>query len=99
MPNLIGADKAVSVIVENSLSQNRMLKPKEVLDLGIADAMFEPADFIEQSLYWAVGVLRGDHQVDRMAAGEELVHHGRHRIGLSCTTARLSAAANVTHSR
>ncbi|MEI2729883.1 MAG: 3-hydroxyacyl-CoA dehydrogenase NAD-binding domain-containing protein [Candidatus Nanopelagicales bacterium] len=82
LPNLIGADKAVSVIVENSLSQNRMLKPKEVLDLGIADAMFEPADFIEQSLYWAVGVLRGDHQVerpevDRGQAWDDAVAKGR----------------------
>ena len=67
LPNLIGADKAVTVIIENALSQNRMLKPKQVLDLGIADVMFEPADFLEQSLYWAAGVLTGDTKVDRAA--------------------------------
>ena len=67
LPNLVGGDKAVTVIVENALSQNKMLKPKQVLELGIADALFEPADFIEQSLYWAVGVLRGDRKVERAA--------------------------------
>jgi acetyl-CoA acyltransferase len=33
--------------------------------LGIADAMFEPADFLEQSLVWAAQVVRGQTTVDR----------------------------------
>ncbi len=65
LPNLIGPDKAVSVILENPLNLNRMLKPAQALDLGIADALFEPADFIEQSLRWTAQVLRGDVSVDR----------------------------------
>jgi hypothetical protein len=32
-----------------------MLRAKQAYDLGIADAMFEPADFLERSLEWAVG--------------------------------------------
>ena len=50
LPNLIGAETAVTVIVENALNQNRMLKGPQAFELGIADAMFEPADFLEQSL-------------------------------------------------
>ncbi len=65
LPNLVGAPNAVKVIIENSLSQNRMLKPKQALDLGIADAMFEPADYLEQSLLWAAKVLNGDIAVER----------------------------------
>ena len=65
LPNLIGAAKALKVIVENALTQNQQLKPAQVLDLGIADAMFEPADYLEQSLLWAAGVLNGEVQVDR----------------------------------
>lgn len=65
LPNLIGPAKALQVIVTNPLAQNRMLKPAQVLDLGIADAMFEPADFVEQSLRWAAGVLAGDITVER----------------------------------
>lgn len=65
LPNLIGADKAVTVIIENALSQNRMLKAKQAYELGIADALLEPADFIERSLLWAASVLRGELVVER----------------------------------
>ena len=57
LPNLIGADAAVRVIVENPLNQNRLLSARQVLDLGIADVMFEPAEFLERSLSWAAKVI------------------------------------------
>ena len=59
LPNLIGIKNSLKVIVENPLKQNRMLKPEEVLDLGIADAMFDSARFLEDSLSWADQVLGG----------------------------------------
>ncbi|WP_053202782.1 3-hydroxyacyl-CoA dehydrogenase NAD-binding domain-containing protein [Jiangella muralis] len=65
LPNLIGADNAVTVIVENALNQNRMLRGPQVGKLGIADVAFDGADFIERSLHWAAQVLRGDVSVDR----------------------------------
>ncbi|OKH93413.1 3-hydroxyacyl-CoA dehydrogenase NAD-binding domain-containing protein [Streptomyces uncialis] len=65
LPNLIGADKAVSVIVENSLNQNRQLKGAQVFELGIADALFDGADFLERSLVWTAGVLNGSVTVER----------------------------------
>ena len=65
LPNLIGAEGAVTVIVENPLSQNRMLKGFQAFRLGIADAMFEPADFLEQSLAWATAVVDGTVEVAR----------------------------------
>ena len=42
-----------------------MLKGPQAFELGIADAMFEPADFLEQSLLWAAGVVRGEISVER----------------------------------
>ncbi|MEZ5117008.1 MAG: 3-hydroxyacyl-CoA dehydrogenase NAD-binding domain-containing protein [Candidatus Nanopelagicales bacterium] len=65
LPNLIGPADALKVIVENPLAQNRMLKPKQAMELGIADAMFAPADYLEQSLLWTAQVLRGDVAVER----------------------------------
>ncbi len=65
LPNLIGPEHALKVIVENPLSQNRMLKPQQAHQLGIADALFEPADFLERSLEWAVSVCNGDIAVHR----------------------------------
>ncbi|MFN8127508.1 MAG: 3-hydroxyacyl-CoA dehydrogenase NAD-binding domain-containing protein [Candidatus Nanopelagicales bacterium] len=78
LPNLIGPAKAAKVIIENPMAQNKQLKPAQVLELGIADAMFEPADFLEQSLLWAAQVLTGAVEVarpeiDRGAAWDETV--------------------------
>ena len=65
LPNLIGPDKAVTVIIENAMNQNRMLKGPQAFELGIADAIFEPADFLEQSLAWASALVRGEITVTR----------------------------------
>ena len=59
LPNLIGIDPAVTVIVENALAQNKMTPAPKAAKLGIADAVLEPADFLERSLEWAAGVLGG----------------------------------------
>ena len=65
LPNLIGPIGAAKVIIENPLRQNTMLKPREAFELGIADAFFEPADFLERSLEWAAGVVRGEITLER----------------------------------
>lgn len=65
LPNLIGAEGAVKVIVENAMNQNRMLKPAQVAQMGIADEIFDAADFLEQSLLWTARVLNGDVEVAR----------------------------------
>jgi 3-hydroxyacyl-CoA dehydrogenase/enoyl-CoA hydratase/carnithine racemase len=65
LPHLIGPAKALKLIVENPLSQNRMLRGPDAFSLGIADAMFEPADFLAESLRWASRVLTGEVAVTR----------------------------------
>jgi 3-hydroxyacyl-CoA dehydrogenase/enoyl-CoA hydratase/carnithine racemase len=68
LPRLIGPARALKLIVENPLSQNKMLTGPEAFELGIADAMFEPADFLEESLRWAASVLTGAVTVSRPAS-------------------------------
>ncbi|MEV4542682.1 3-hydroxyacyl-CoA dehydrogenase NAD-binding domain-containing protein [Micromonospora echinaurantiaca] len=65
LPNLIGIPAATQVIIQNPLMQNKMLKPKQAAELGIADVLLEPADFLERSLEWAAGVVRGEVTVTR----------------------------------
>ena len=65
LPNLIGAERALKVIIENPLNTNRMLKGPQAFKLGIADVMFEPAMFLEDSLSWAANVITGRTVVDR----------------------------------
>jgi len=65
LPNLIGPAKAIEVIVQNSMAQNKQLRPKQALDLGLVDLLLEPADFLEQSLRWASSVITGQTVVAR----------------------------------
>ncbi|WP_104165228.1 3-hydroxyacyl-CoA dehydrogenase NAD-binding domain-containing protein [Arthrobacter sp. SX1312] len=64
LPRLIGPANAVKVMIENPLSNNRSLNGRAAYDLGIADALFEPADYIEQSLLWAARVVNGGEAAD-----------------------------------
>lgn len=82
LPNLIGADVAVKVVLENPLNQNRTLTPKQAYELGIADALLDSADFLAESLRWAGRVLTGEvavdrREVDRGDAWDEAVARGR----------------------
>jgi 3-hydroxyacyl-CoA dehydrogenase/enoyl-CoA hydratase/carnithine racemase len=65
LPKLIGPKNAVQVIILNALNNNTMMKSKEALALGVVDAAFEPADFIENSIKFAVAVLNGSKKIER----------------------------------
>ncbi|MHA7270525.1 3-hydroxyacyl-CoA dehydrogenase NAD-binding domain-containing protein [Arthrobacter sp. HLT1-20] len=72
LPRLIGPGNAVTVMLENALSNNRTLSGPAAYKLGIADALFEPADFLEQSLAWAARVLAGGEVSRPNAVSEPL---------------------------
>jgi 3-hydroxyacyl-CoA dehydrogenase/enoyl-CoA hydratase/carnithine racemase len=65
LPNLIGIRNALTVMVENPLKTNRTLRPAQALELGIADVMFPPARFLEDSVAWTDRVLSGQQKVKR----------------------------------
>jgi 3-hydroxyacyl-CoA dehydrogenase/enoyl-CoA hydratase/carnithine racemase len=65
LPNLIGIENALEVVISNPLKNNKVLKASEAYELGMADAMFGPANFLEDSLNWADGVLSGTIKVKR----------------------------------
>ncbi|NKQ53149.1 3-hydroxyacyl-CoA dehydrogenase [Amycolatopsis sp. K13G38] len=67
LPNLIGPDAAVTVIIENALNQNKMLNVAKAAELGIVDEVLGSADFLEQSLAWLAQVVRGEKIPQRRA--------------------------------
>jgi 3-hydroxyacyl-CoA dehydrogenase/enoyl-CoA hydratase/carnithine racemase len=84
LPNLIGADRAVTVVIDNALSQNRTLTGPQAVELGIGDVLLDSADFFEQGLAWVGSVLRGEvdpaaarRPVERGAAWADAVARGR----------------------
>ena len=54
VPHLVGAETAVRFIVENPLRQNRMLDGRQAYELGFADRLFEPVEFLDESLAFAL---------------------------------------------
>ncbi|WP_328643972.1 3-hydroxyacyl-CoA dehydrogenase NAD-binding domain-containing protein [Amycolatopsis sp. NBC_00348] len=78
LPNLIGPDAAVTVIIENALAQNKMLTVKKTAELGIVDAVFGSADYLEQSLLWLARVVNGEitparREIDRGAEWDNAI--------------------------
>jgi 3-hydroxyacyl-CoA dehydrogenase/enoyl-CoA hydratase/carnithine racemase len=54
VPHLVGAETAIEFVVENPLRQNRMLDGRRAHELGFADRLLEPAEFVDESLAYAV---------------------------------------------
>ncbi len=54
VPRLVGARAAVDVVVANPLRQNRMLTGRQAFELGFADALLEPVEFVDDSLAFLV---------------------------------------------
>ncbi len=53
VPLLVGAEAAVKFIVANPMRQNRVLRGVEAFELGFADRLLEPAEFLDESLAFA----------------------------------------------
>jgi 3-hydroxyacyl-CoA dehydrogenase/enoyl-CoA hydratase/carnithine racemase len=70
VPNLIGIENALEVVISNPLKQNRMLKPQQAFELGLFDAIYPAANFLENSLAWADAVLGGKKVERKNAPGK-----------------------------
>lgn len=68
LPRLIGPGNAVKVMVENALNNNRTLAGKAAFDLGIADAIFAPDNFLQESLNWAETIIADEAAVADIVA-------------------------------
>ncbi|MEV0889830.1 3-hydroxyacyl-CoA dehydrogenase NAD-binding domain-containing protein [Promicromonospora sp. NPDC050262] len=64
VPRLVGVEKAVEVILTRPAA-NKPFKPAEALKIGLVDAQFDAADFLEQSIIWAAKVVTGAIEVPR----------------------------------
>jgi 3-hydroxyacyl-CoA dehydrogenase/enoyl-CoA hydratase/carnithine racemase len=65
LPNLIGPERAVQVIILNALNNNTMMKAKDAHSLGVVDAVYEPADFLERSVAFAARIISGKEKIER----------------------------------
>jgi 3-hydroxyacyl-CoA dehydrogenase/enoyl-CoA hydratase/carnithine racemase len=54
VPRLVGVEGAVKLIVTNPLRQNRLLDAAAARELGLVDEVFEPAEFLDESITFAI---------------------------------------------
>ncbi len=56
-PRLAGPEAAVKLIVANPLRQNKLLAAPEAVELGFADRLLEPVEFVDDSLAYAAALV------------------------------------------
>jgi enoyl-CoA hydratase/carnithine racemase len=96
LPKLIGPERAVQVIMLNALNNNTMMKAKDALKLGVVDAMFEPADFIERSIGFAVGILNGTTKIERADYSNDPAWESALATGKAAALKKYGGATTVT---
>ncbi|MBU1670575.1 MAG: enoyl-CoA hydratase/isomerase family protein [Actinobacteria bacterium] len=68
VPRLAGVDNAITLIIKNPLQNNRMINGKKAFDMGLADAIYEPREFLDESIAFLAGIITGDVKVERKDA-------------------------------
>lgn len=78
---LLGPEKALQLIIFNALNQNRMLDAADAFNLGLADRLFDGAEFFDESLAFLQNIIEGKETVERAAVDtgnlEEIVSKAR----------------------
>ncbi len=72
IPRIAGAEVAVELIIKNPLNQNRMLNANQVYELGLADRLFEPAEFIDDSIKFLEGIITDEEKIDKKPVNPEM---------------------------
>jgi 3-hydroxyacyl-CoA dehydrogenase/enoyl-CoA hydratase/carnithine racemase len=67
VPRLVGVEAAVKLIVMNPLRQNRLLDAAAAHEFGLVDELYEPAEFLDESIAFARGLVFSG----RTALGED----------------------------
>lgn len=65
LTRLVGPEKALEIIVYNALNQNRMLNGTKAFEAGIADRLFESAEFFDESLTLLEDIIEGKETIER----------------------------------
>jgi 3-hydroxyacyl-CoA dehydrogenase/enoyl-CoA hydratase/carnithine racemase len=57
-PRLIGPEAAITLVVANPLRQNRLLKAKDAVELGLADRLLDPVELVDESIAFALELVK-----------------------------------------
>lgn len=67
LTRLLGPEKALELIIFNALNQNRMINGPQAYEIGLADRLFDGAEFLDESLQFLQDIIAGKAEVERPA--------------------------------
>jgi 3-hydroxyacyl-CoA dehydrogenase/enoyl-CoA hydratase/carnithine racemase len=80
LPRLVGPEAAAKVIVLNPLRQNKLLTAPEAVELGIADKLLDPVEFVDESLAYARSLAKVEREAPDWSDLETVVRKTRARV-------------------
>jgi 3-hydroxyacyl-CoA dehydrogenase/enoyl-CoA hydratase/carnithine racemase len=58
IPRLVDPKTAVKVVVQNPMRQNKLLRGVEAVEVGLADKLLEPVEFLDESIAYALELVQ-----------------------------------------
>ena len=81
VPRLAGVETAVKFLVANPMRQNRVLTGQQAHELGLADRLLEPAEFLDESIAFALELAtNGDRASGSVDTAAEVIRKARARL-------------------
>lgn len=65
VPRLIGAEKAIDLIIKNPLANNRMINGPKAFKMGLADWLLNPVEFFDESVEILAKLVTGELKLER----------------------------------
>ncbi|MHB8894519.1 MAG: 3-hydroxyacyl-CoA dehydrogenase NAD-binding domain-containing protein [Candidatus Geothermincolia bacterium] len=65
VPKLIGAEKAIDLIIKNPLGNNRMINGPKAFKMGLADWLLDPVEFLDESVEILAKIVTGELKLER----------------------------------
>jgi len=80
LPRLVGPEAAAKVIVLNPLRQNRLLTAADAVELGMADALLDPVEFVDESLAYTRSLTKTERPAPDWSELETILRKTRSRV-------------------
>jgi 3-hydroxyacyl-CoA dehydrogenase/enoyl-CoA hydratase/carnithine racemase len=82
VPRLVGPKTAVRFVVQNPLRQNRMLSGPEAVEYGLADRLLEPVEFVDESIAFALELVRSpiEREAPDVSEMDETIRRARSQL-------------------
>ncbi|HNZ10416.1 MAG TPA: 3-hydroxyacyl-CoA dehydrogenase NAD-binding domain-containing protein [Smithellaceae bacterium] len=62
---LCGPETAIELIITNPLNMNKMINSKKAFEMGLADKLIAPAEFMDDSIAFFERIITGEEKIER----------------------------------